>query len=891
MVGLVVLVALSLAQPVGASLDPTPPIISPAVTGTLGNNGWYVSDPTVRWTVTDPESGIVETSGCDTRTVRADTTGFGITCSATNGEGLSGSYTLTVKLDKTAPAVTAATPDHGPNASGWYNATVAYSFSATDATSGVNSCAPATYGGPDSANASITGTCRDTAGNNGTRAFPLKYDETAPAVTTAPDRAPNAAGWYRAPVTVTFDATDAVSGNDSCDPAKTYTGPDAQTASVTGTCRDVAGNIGSRARALKYDATAPTGVTGAAARAPNANGWYRAAVDVGFDGTDATSDIASCTSMTYSGPDGADRSILGSCRDNAGNMTAAAYVLDYDETAPSVTGKSPSRLADRDGWYNHDLTVTYTGSDATSGMASCDTPSYGGPDDATASVLGVCRDRAGNTSPSSSFAFKYDETAPAITTAADRLPNAAGWYRAPVTVTFDATDAVSGKDSCDPAKTYIGPDAQTASLTGTCRDIAGNVGSRTHALRYDETAPAVETVTPARQANAAGWYKDPIAFAFGGSDSTSGISSCPDVTYSGPDGGGVAVIGRCTDRAGNPSTRAFPLKYDETLPTVTTSADRPPNGNGWYREPVTVSFAVTDALSGPDSCDLPKTYSGPNDGTASLSGICRDKAGNSASRAHALKYDATAPTVTGAEADRPPNATGWYKDPVDVSFEGSDATSGIGSCPTRTYGGPDGTDATVTGTCTDRAGNQSAAAAFPVKFDGTAPTVTGAVPARSPDSGTWYRRAVSFTFTADDPISGVTSCSPATYSGPDRASARVTGRCADAAGNVGARAFVLRYDATAPTVRATFSRRPDRYGWYSHDVRIRFRGTDSVSGVASCSPARLYGGPNDPTAFVRSACTDRAGNRRTRTFGFRYSEPLLFPKRAPEWTHRRFSTG
>ena len=65
--------------------------------------------------------------------------------------------------------------------------------------------------------------------------------------------------------------------------------------------------------------------------------------------------------------------------DNAGNAASATHVLDYDATVPAVTGKTASRAADRDGWYNHDLTVTYSGSDATSGIASCDAPVYSAP--------------------------------------------------------------------------------------------------------------------------------------------------------------------------------------------------------------------------------------------------------------------------------------------------------------------------------------------------------------------------------------------------------------------------------------------------------------------------------------------------------------------------------
>ena len=42
------------------------------------------------------------------------------------------------------------------------------------------------------------------------------------------------------------------------------------------------------------------------------------------------------------------------------------------------------------------------------------------------------------------------------------------------------------------------------------------------------------------------------------------------------------------------------------------------------------------------------------------------------------------------------------------------------------------------------------------------------------------------------------SCSATTYSGPDNASAQVSGTCTDAAGNVGSGTLALAYDATPP---------------------------------------------------------------------------------------------
>lgn len=98
-------------------LDNTPPVIIPAVSGTLGNNGWYTSNVTVSWSVNDPESGIISMNGCDTTTINYDTTGTTLTCSATNGAGLSSSESVTIKRDATTQTVN-ATPDRSPDNNG-----------------------------------------------------------------------------------------------------------------------------------------------------------------------------------------------------------------------------------------------------------------------------------------------------------------------------------------------------------------------------------------------------------------------------------------------------------------------------------------------------------------------------------------------------------------------------------------------------------------------------------------------------------------------------------------------------------------------------------------------------------------------------------------------------
>ena len=75
-------------------------------------------------------------------------------------------------------------------------------------------------------------------------------------MTVAPDRAPDANGWYNQPVAFTFSGADPTSGIAACSRVA-YAGPDNPNGSVTGTCRDNAGNVTSAVKALKYDATPP----------------------------------------------------------------------------------------------------------------------------------------------------------------------------------------------------------------------------------------------------------------------------------------------------------------------------------------------------------------------------------------------------------------------------------------------------------------------------------------------------------------------------------------------------------------------------------------------------------------------------------------------------------
>jgi hypothetical protein len=328
--------ALLLMLPAAARANVTivPSCTVSGVTAPCGS-GWYTSDVTVSFSLSG--SGFSNPTGCGNQTVNVDTSGTLFRCTVDLSGGSVVGAAVTIKRDATPPTASGIAAQRGPDMNGWYNHPIQVAVSGTDAMSGIASCTNATYSGPDSASASVGGTCTDNAGNvSSTVTLAFQYDATPPSASPTPARAADAADWYNHPVDVVFSGTDAVSGVDTC------------------------------------------------------------------------------TTATYSGPDSAATSLSGTCRDKAGNTATASFALRYDATPPSVTGATPDRAPDANGWYNHRLLVSFAGADTTSGIASCDAPTYERPNDASAVVSGRCRDNAGNVSEPSAFAFKFDATPPKV---------------------------------------------------------------------------------------------------------------------------------------------------------------------------------------------------------------------------------------------------------------------------------------------------------------------------------------------------------------------------------------------------------------------------------------------------------------------------------------------
>ncbi len=162
-----------------------------------------------------------------------------------------------------------------------------------------------------------------------------------------------------------------------------------------------------------------------------------------------------------------------------------------DTTAPVVTA-TPDRPANAKGWYNEDVTVTFTAADEEGG-SDLDESSVSAPvtvsEDGRHTVTGYARDKAENEG-SKSITINLDKTAPTISGSADREANEHGWYNDDVTVSFSASDETSGV--ADYTKEVLLSEGVNRSAEGTAIDNAGNSSSAiVSGINIDKRKPVI----------------------------------------------------------------------------------------------------------------------------------------------------------------------------------------------------------------------------------------------------------------------------------------------------------------------------------------------------------------------------------------------------------------
>jgi hypothetical protein len=886
----------------GINIDKTPPTLSGAAigapTGTDTQNvDWYNGDVAIAWAATDALSGLAGPAPANS-TITGEGKGLFASRSVTDKAGNTTSAdSAKVNIDRTAPSTSATAP------SGWTNTDQTVTLSASDALSQVATTFYRLDGGDTTTGTSVSirgdGVhslefwSKDHAGNvEAHKTVQVKIDGTSPTISHTQSPLANALGWNNDTVTVHFICADALSGVASCTPDRVVAS-EGKDQPVTGTSTDNAGNTASDPATVSIDRTPPT-ITAAVDRAANDAGWYDDDVTVSFTCADALSGVNGCSAAKTLG-EGADQSADGTAKDAAGNTAGASVSgIRIDKTNPALSG-APTTAPNGNGWYNGDVTIAWTASDALSGLAAAapaDSTITGDGSDLVASAS--ASDRAGNTTTAdSSPAVRIDRTPPSTSaTVAD--PLASGWYAGAVTLALAAVDGLSGVDKTyysvdggaaqlydDSAKPSIGKGTHTVVFWSV--DNAGNSEDRSAAghsltIKVDDVKPTI-TGSRAPTANGFGWNNTPVDVSFACADAESGIAGCVgDTTISG-EGAGQSAVGGATDNAGNDASATVDnINIDTTKPTLTGTPTTNDTAAGWYKGDVAIKWDGQDGLSGIDPATVPANSVITGVGTALKSGLAtvKDKAGNVSDPTYsqAVKIDRTPPTVTGSRTPVA-NLLGWNNGPVTVSFACSDALSGVAECPAPVVVDSDGTGLSASGTATDRADNSAGATVGNIMIDSKAPRSDANLVCTS-KNGYCKGTAATVNITATDPA-------PATgvmTSGPKEIKFQVNGGlittatgstatvnialsgsgtaivkfwAVDNAGNAEtANQVEIKYDTIAPTITHTQPGNAD--GWSNTDAAVRFRAEDDSDG-SGLDKALTFCGPT-PAAAEGTVSTD-----------------------------------
>ncbi|MCI4567896.1 PxKF domain-containing protein [Lysobacter sp. CFH 32150] len=389
-------------------IDGTPPSITANVTGTRGQDDWYTSDVEITWLLDEPESWITFTAGCEPSVLTNDSPNAGFICTA-QSDGGSATETVNVKRDATAPETSVTSgPDAYTN-----QTTAAFVVAGSDATSGLEGFECALDGAAYqacAANVAFAGLvdgphtlsvrARDVAGNRD--ASPVLYswriDTSPPTVTPTISGTLGNNGWYVSNVQVSWDVSDSGSPLSSTTGCNTVTlSSDTLAASFTCTATSAAGGTTSKTVTVKRDATAPT-VVAAAMTAPNAAGWYKSDVDVGFSCSDGTAGIVACpAAQVLSGEGTALTSATRSVTDAAGNSaTSNVVTVKIDRTAPTLAPSVAATLL-----LNSTAQASANGSDALSGIATQQCAPLATGSIGSKSVTCTVTDAAGNSANAS----------------------------------------------------------------------------------------------------------------------------------------------------------------------------------------------------------------------------------------------------------------------------------------------------------------------------------------------------------------------------------------------------------------------------------------------------------------------------------------------------------
>ena len=432
------------------------------------------------------------------------------------------------------------------------------------------------------------------------------------------------------------------------------------THTITAVIKDVAGNTATAIAVFTVDSTPPQITITQPADGLFTNALSLVVTGTVIDASPVTITIEgqavplqgnSFTSAGISLGTNATQAIHIVATDAAGNTASVALTVNVDRTPPVIVADiAPPPNAT--GWNNTPVTVTFTCTDAGSGVASCSGPISVGTEGANQVVNGAATDRAGNTAQLP-VSLKIDKTPPLISASAAPPANAAGWNNTDVAITYLCSDSLSGIAVCPPPAT-VSSEGAAESFSAQAVDQAGNVASISTTLNIDKTPPIV-TATIAPPANGAGWNNTDVTVTYSCSDGLSGVASCPATGVISSEGQNQSVPGQARDVAGNIGTAAVTVSIDKTAPTIIqiTAPDHISRLHGGQVS-VTVNdnFAVSQVIisandtqlgtfsTAPYQVDLQVPATANPGDTVTITVVATDEAGNTQTSSRGVRVSA-----------------------------------------------------------------------------------------------------------------------------------------------------------------------------------------------------------------------------------------------------------
>jgi hypothetical protein len=621
-------------------VDTVPPSIVVVVSPAPNGNGWNNTPASVTWTIVEV-GGIDVQAGCVNATNIGDTTGTTLNCRIKDKAGHDVTVPVTVRVDQVAPEISFGTPESSipPNANGWYRTHVTIPYTVTDHGSRL-------AGGltlqnrfleyPEEGDAiSYLVLAVDLAGNFRSQSSPvLKIDRTSPTISATRDRGANSFNWYKDDVTVTFSCHDVLSQIETCTAPHTIHG-EGLNLSAIGHAVDRAGNDAAFTESgINIDRTGPTTVLERLTPA-NAHGWNNGPVQVRVAATDDLSGLlAPLERVEIVSSQGLNQSVDFSVVDKAGNGASRALDgINIDLTKPAIVAQR-SHGPNTNNWYNTDVGVSFTCTDALSTIDTCSPPATLSGEGRNQSATGRAVDLAGNEAFATENGIDIDKTGPSITGSRLTPPNALGWNNSAVGVSFTATDGGSGVSGAATRAVVVSAEGAGQSAEIVFADLAGNSARGSFGgINIDMTPPTI-TSSRDRAPNANDWYNADVTVSFACADALSAIQACSAPQAISTEGMNLSATGVAVDQAGNQATATeVGINIDKTSPIVACAVNPdtlwPPN-NKFI--PVVSSMTVDGGLAGSNGFVL--RSAGSNEpasgdirgfvvGSASLSGELR----------------------------------------------------------------------------------------------------------------------------------------------------------------------------------------------------------------------------------------------------------------------------